>query len=587
MTPQQLQNNVPRWKQGQVESRLKQVEAGSAMVGARAMAQAEDESIDRLLKESEKRGLEQRETWAKRQCGDSSTGGMSRPPLLRRKAPSVESGLEAEKAALDTIEGELNLCKRPLVSSQCQNRVAEHWGLPTSEETMVFEREALADTSSQACDGGSSRVNRRETTSGDNAAGWRLAFEPCRAALEACCRKKEMEFAGLGPVLSRALAVVETRLERCSQPKGDLFPLPLGSDLGLHGQRTPNSDALIRALNLLYGTKTKTRAKEEGIRRTLTDRLNQVVQTSSLLEEKLPQLDFHQLFQSKSVDYSGEEVQVARSFQWKMIEAAMPHAVGSLELESFCDGGTLNYVREFENFLMPPQDQHLGRTPAIMVEQRHWAEVCSGLLSRGVCRVMHVSELHHVNGRPLLNGLFAASKQETAMDADGNPFEVCRLIMNLVPTNSCCRSLVGDTSTLPSVVGMSAVVLEDSQLLITSSEDIRCFFYLFRTPTSWWKYMGFAREVPQEALPASCSGTGWHLVTQVLPMGFINSVAIAQHVHPEVRRHWRQDTRSSVGTEGFPPLITCTGCIWTTMMSCARLTVGWQRLWQANPQRGP
>ena len=115
----------------------------------------------------------------------------------------------------------------------------------------------------------------------------------------------------------------------------------------------------------------------------------------------MPQLDFHKLFQSKTVDYTGEEVQVARSFQWKTVEAAMPEAVGSLELETFCDGGTLNYVREFESFLLPPQDQQMGRTPSIMVEQSHWAEVCSGLLRRGVCRVMHVSELHHVGDRPL------------------------------------------------------------------------------------------------------------------------------------------------------------------------------------------
>ena len=38
----------------------------------------------------------------------------------------------------------------------------------------------------------------------------------------------------------------------------------------------------------------------------------------------------------------------------------------------------------------------------------------------------------------------------------------------------------------------------------------------------------------REALPAGCSGAGWHLVTQVLPMGFINSVAIAQHIHRRV-----------------------------------------------------
>ena len=46
--------------------------------------------------------------------------------------------------------------------------------------------------------------------------------------------------------------------------------------------------------------------------------------------------------------------------------------------------------------------------------------------------------------------------------------------------------------------------------------------------------MGFAREVPLEALPAGHDGDGWHLVTKVLPMGFVNSVAIAQHIHRRV-----------------------------------------------------
>ena len=46
--------------------------------------------------------------------------------------------------------------------------------------------------------------------------------------------------------------------------------------------------------------------------------------------------------------------------------------------------------------------------------------------------------------------------------------------------------------------------------------------------------MAFAREVPVEALPTGHSGHEWHLVTKVLPMGFVNSVAIAQHVHRRV-----------------------------------------------------
>lgn len=153
---------------------------------------------------------------------------------------------------------------------------------------------------------------------------------------------------------------------------------------------------------------------------------------------------------------------------------------------------------------------------------------------------------------------------------------MCRLIVNLVPTNGCCRSLVGDTSTLPSVVGMSSVLLEDNQLLITSSEDIRCFFYLFRTPSSWWKHMGFTREVPAEALPEVYTGDGWHLVTQVLPMRFINSVAIAQHVHRRVISQALRGEKALVVIEPSPQRITSTVSTWTITMSCARLIGSWQ-----------
>ena len=541
MTALAKEDNTPRWKQDQIEERLREREDAGAKLGEDSLTEVESGCIDALLQESEARGLRQRRDWAKRQCVREKVERTSRSALDQGASRTSGSGGQAEMAELDLSGRELVFSKSPQLSSQCIGRVEAHWKPLKLQGGMHEGREMDTCGASQFEDGDDKRLQfdagRCEIaydTSHSTETSWRLAFEPCRIALEACCRKKDISFAELGTVLSGALAVVETRLERCSQTKRDLFPWPLASDLGLHGRRIPNSDAMIRALNLLYGTKSKTRAREEGIRRSLSERVNQVVLNSDLLEEPLPQLDFHKLFQSKTVDYTGEEVQVARSFQWKMVEAAMPEAVGSLELETFCDGGTLNYVREFESFLLPPQDQQMGRTPSIMVEQSHWAEVCSGLLRRGVCRVMHVSELHRVGDRPLLNGLFAVSKQETAVGADGQRFEVCRLIVNLVPTNGCCRSLVGDTSTLPSVVGMSSIILDDNQLLITSSEDIRCFFYLFRTPASWWKYMGFAREVPPEALPASCTGTGWHLVTQVLPMGLINSVAIAQHVHRRV-----------------------------------------------------
>ena len=73
-----------------------------------------------------------------------------------------------------------------------------------------------------------------------------------------------------------------------------------------------------------------------------------------------------------------------------------------------------------------------------MVDQRDWAEFCRGLVARGVCSLMRREELHRINGRPLLNGLFAVEKGETGVGPDGVEFEISRLIMNLVPTNSIC-----------------------------------------------------------------------------------------------------------------------------------------------------
>lgn len=170
---------------------------------------------------------------------------------------------------------------------------------------MRVEREEDENKPSQACEDGSGRLKvesrRLGTTSGDMASSGRLAFEPCRIELEACCQKKGLVFAELGGVLSRTLAVA-------ASPRGIFSPcLVVGWDYA--SSSTPSSDALRRRL-------------------------------------------MRRVFPLKYAD----------------------------------------------------------------------------------------------------------------------------------PTYGCCRSLVGDTSTLPSVVGMTSVVLEYNQLLITSSEDVRCFFYLFRPP---------------------------------------------------------------------------------------------------------
>ena len=123
-----------------------------------------------------------------------------------------------------------------------------------------------------------------------------------------------------------------------------------------------------------------------------------------------------------------------------------------------------------------------------------------------------------------------------------------RLIMNMVPVNKLCRNLGGDISTLPSWAGMTPYLLEDEQVLVMSSEDIRCFFYLFEVPVSWRAFMAFNKPVPQHVV-----GDGvyepHYLASRVLPMGFLNSVSVAQHVHRRIARMSLHGLQPSLGPQ--------------------------------------
>ena len=65
-----------------------------------------------------------------------------------------------------------------------------------------------------------------------------------------------------------------------------------------------------------------------------------------------------------------------------------------------------------------------------------------------------------------------------------------------------------------------------------SSEDVRCFFYLFRVPPSWHPFLAFAKPLPAHLW--SSADERCYLTSLVLPMGFCNSVALAQHIHRNV-----------------------------------------------------
>ena len=289
--------------------------------------------------------------------------------------------------------------------------------------------------------------------------------------------------------------------------------------------------AMFRALNSYYGVSWSGREASTMAKKSAVQGLVKYAQDVIGWEEKFDGVRWVDLLSTRSIDYKGDEVRVSKQFRWSNIVSALPDEVGRIPLCDVCELGTLDYVVNFEDYLLPLDAQVVTRPPRVMVAEDSWEQVCSGLVSKGICEIMPIQDLYHVDGSPILNGMFGVSKDEF-----DNGVEVMRLIMNLIPVNKLCRNLGGDVSTLPNWSGMGSYVLETGEVLLMSSEDIRCFFYLFSVPQSWKRFLGFNKVVPPHLVPDQWQGLPCVLVSRVLPMGFVNSVSIAQHIHRRVAR---------------------------------------------------
>eukprot|EP00435_Cladocopium_sp_Y103_P048031 s1613_g14.t1 len=341
-----------------------------------------------------------------------------------------------------------------------------------------------------------------------------------------------LKLVDLGPLLEDVLNVVE-HIPRCrSRPLAggkSIFPLPVSGHPAAAGPMAAFLRVVAACLNSMHGVPNVTRGSPSSLR--AVKRLHGVLLDSPILQEGLAEVDFVKLFNSRGVDYQGEEIRLAKKIVWCSVEASFPKQVGELDIRNFCDAGVLYYVTHFEQFLIPESDQIPSKQPRVHVDDDEWGLVAEGLLARGICVPMRLSQLHHISGKPLVNGLFTVSKDEMK-----GSVELTRLIMNLRPVNSICRPLEGDTSTLPMITHLSSLYLEEGEVLSLSSEDLRCYFYLFSVPEAWCRFMGFGKVLPSHLVPEGGSNEDWVLCSRVLPMGFLNSVGIAQHIHRNIVR---------------------------------------------------
>ena len=358
-------------------------------------------------------------------------------------------------------------------------------------------------------------------------------------------------------LLQKLLEVLPLRSKTTgTREKRSLFPLPTSRrvftevDGCLDEMMITWMVCVCVSLNSMWGDVLFSDDDPNLSQRRSIELLVQHVKRFCKMEAYVEQYDWTEFLKTKSVDYKGDEVRVAKSFTWRNIGPALPKEIGKVQLTEICTLGCKHYVDNFDLYLKPESEWIHTRAPRVMVEDCEWGSVCEGLISAGVCGILEEHEVHHVSGVPLLNGLFGVTKDEFTPDGT----EIFRLIMNLIPLNNICQPLGGDVATLPAWSTMSPFFLQPNERLLVSSEDVKCFFYVLSVPPGWSKYLAFNKTVPEAVLPPHLRGQGrrFYLASLVLPMGFLNSVSLAQHVHRNLAQFSAERLSGDQSSQGAP-----------------------------------
>ena len=330
------------------------------------------------------------------------------------------------------------------------------------------------------------------------------------------------------------------------KPSGKVFPLP--SSLSTLNLMFPSESpcvldllrSLVLALNSLNGEGLVASGAPSRFQQRILANLLIDCRRVAAWNERSPPVTWEEFFKVRGIDYRGEEVLTAQPIRWENVSPALPDEVGGVPLEQVVELGSREYVVNFSKYLLDPADQVYTRPPRVMVAPEHWENLCMKLLQKGVFNRIHEDEVYKVQDKLVLNGLFGVSKHEFE-----GQFEIMRIIMNLIPANRLCRGLDSDIATLPSLSNMSPLCLMPHENLVVSSEDVRCFFYIFKLPPSWYPLMAFNKPLP-ESLCGDKPGR-WYPCAAVLPMGFKNSVSLAQHIHRYIAK--RALGRTGLGSQ--------------------------------------
>ena len=174
-------------------------------------------------------------------------------------------------------------------------------------------------------------------------------------------------------------------------------------------------------------------------------------------------------------------------------------------------------------------------------------DLAAHLYAMGVLATIDPEQIFSYNGRKVTAGIFEIGKSG---DKPAGVERLGRLIVNLVPTNAFSRPLYGDVDTLLASPMWAKISLPPGQGLLWTSRDQQGAFYVWRLPAVWHKFLAWAWPVPGRRLGLQ---TEWAwLAMAVLPMGWLYSVTVFQHIHRRLALGSARGLQPSAGSKQPP-----------------------------------
>ncbi|CAK0870953.1 unnamed protein product, partial [Prorocentrum cordatum] len=252
-------------------------------------------------------------------------------------------------------------------------------------------------------------------------------------------------------------------------------------------------------------------------------------------EGSVANLDWTQELKSSAVSYTGMEVYPAEQLDRERLLLALPskEACGSA-LATEVSEGWIRSVLEHPEWVMksPAELGEMPKTPRVSAEDDEWELIAAELVNRGILVPIEADEIVKVKGRRVLGGLFGVRKSGHVKGSGPQ-----RLVMNIIPSNWLQETVQGDMGLLPTTDKWKSIILRSGEVMMSSSEDLKCCFYVYRLPAVWHKYMALSKKVSRSCL--GLDGTGEvHVAAAVIPMGWVSATGIIQHIHRRLLREW-------------------------------------------------